>query len=213
MNFKRIRIYACSYGKFGRTDIQPQNWTDVNSFGYMISEDLSLELINRSKPGASFYHLFLRINNDLTNDKIQNTDLILIQVPTIFRKYIDDEFSIKPHYIDTDNVSKVYFENIFNQEEETNKTISLILTLKSILGNNLFYNFVDGYEHFSRCSSPILFKLIKDDKHFLSINWEIFGEMFTKNMKFPCNHPNLEGHKHLANLYLELLKNRKFINY
>jgi hypothetical protein len=195
MMFKNLRIYACSHGKFGSTNQTPHEWFDENSFGWFMASSLKLNLINKSRPGASNYEIFQIIYDDL--ESITNDDLILVQWSHVCRAWSHDGV-IMPHT--ARKVAKIYYKNLYNEIQETNKVLGYTLLLENCI-KNFYFNFADGSNYFEEISNNT-FSMFNTKKNYLKVN-----DRHISN----CFYPNLEDGFHLNKQSLELLS-KKYID-
>lgn len=201
-NYNRLIVYACSFGWSGA--VNPYiPWYLDNSFPDLLSRKLNLQLDNRSMPGTNPESQFHSILYDIEQNKILETDFVIIQWTHVDRIFSDRWGSLMPH-IDDQNI-RWYYEHVYNISYSVNKLLSYINTLETILPN-LHHNFADGIKYIRDHGSSVLVNKLENikyigfsEKSIVHHLWDIAGD--NKKFNYPCCHPTKEGHDLIASLY------------
>ena len=196
-----LYVYACSHGKFGTTYNKPHSehhWEDKNSFPQIIADSLNVELINRSQPGCSNFHIFQNILNDI--DKIQSTDIVIIRWTYISRAWKSNWTTVMEHMIvDGDEVANMYYKDLYNPLQAFSSIVAYTYYLKSKLNCKFYYTFSDNKNYIKSINKP-LYKDFCNSEEWLDV------VSVPENELFKCRHANELGHKTTAKFYIEHIK-------
>jgi len=202
----KLHLYACSYGLYG-TAVGPDahKWTDENSFGSLLASRLHLEFVNRSRAGASNFHLMKRVLADLDKNNFNENDIVLIQWTYLDRAYHnDDDLCVMPH----DKSHTDYYTTYYNDLQSLINVISYTSYIKSKIKCKLFFTLVDLTSTIENISTSLFRELVFDDSFLLKgakTPIHYFWELGDKELVLPCHHPSLKGHQVLADIYYSLL--------
>ena len=195
---KNLRICACSHGRMGSTDEDPELWTDEHSFGWYMAKNLNLTFINRSQEGACNFHIFKNIYDDLPY--ITDEDLVLVQWSYVDRAHTHENYTIMPHR--NTKTTKVYYKHFYDDLQEINKVLGFTSLLDSIVPN-FYFNFANGSD-LMEYYSPLTFKSLKNKKNYLNINSKQITYKFHSHL-IDRFHLTETGHEILAEKYVDKL--------
>jgi hypothetical protein len=201
---KNLRIYACSHGKMGSTNDKSETWLDEKSFGWFMSNKLNLNFINKSQAGASNFHIFKNIYDDL--DYITNQDLVLVQWTYVDRAYCCTEFdTIMPQR--SGKIARVYYKNLYDDLQEIN-TVFGYNSLLELLIPNFYFNFSNG-SNMLQYYSPKTFQVLSSKKNYLAINKDQLSNKFSSHL-IDGFHLTEKGQELLSEKYIDRLLHLKY---
>lgn len=211
--FDRFICYACSFGKNGHV-LPNEKWFNEGGFPDLISKHYGIELVNESRPGTNADFQFQQVLSDLQSGKLTSNDLIMVQW-TFSNRYNDDSrpgCSFMPH-VDIPELAWTY-TNIYNEKMATDKIMSYTLAVNSLLPGNVVFGFAQGIDHFKNVGNQNLYnKMIKETKivAYNYIDLVTDARVHTDyNVIHQCFHPNDDGHRYIAQKYIDGLDD--FIN-
>jgi hypothetical protein len=196
---KNLRLYACSHGLVEKPKTSNYGvWISEDSFGWHMAQKLNLNFVNKSQAGASNYHIFEIIYNDLTS--ITDEDLVLVQWSYTDRAYYKKFETIMPST--SGKISRVYYKYLYYELQEISKVFGFTTMLQSMI-SNFYFNFVDGSDFFNTHSSKT-FAIINNTPNFLNINRKRLPMLYP-NKLVDGVHFNKNGHKLLSEKYVDTL--------
>jgi hypothetical protein len=196
-----LYVYACSHGKFGSTHNKSHTehlWTDKNSFSKIMSTELDANLVNRSQPGCSNFHIFQNILNDI--DKIRSTDTVVIRWTYISRTWKDGSYTVMQHMIDEGDITaNIYYKELYNPLQSLSSIVCYTHYLKFKLNCKFYYTISDN-KNYIKSINKMLYKDFINDTGWMDV------VDIPKNELFECGHANELGHKTTANFYIKHIR-------
>lgn len=202
---RRFVVYACSFGLNGSMQpFTPFNKEDL-SWPQIVATHYNFHLNNRSRPGTNIDTQFQTILSDFQLNNIKPDDFILVQWTHTDRYFSEKTGTVFP----TTEGKEVewLFTEIYNKQYAINKLIGYMTTLDS-LGINVYHSFADGYNHIKDNTSPVLHKILNNFKYvgFNDIGYFWHLAEIDQSFLHQCCHPNDNGHKFIAEKYIENIK-------
>lgn len=215
-----LYIYACSFGYYGHASDKLPNkeqWTNENCFGYILSNQLNLNLINRSFAGASNFLIFQTVLDDIKNQKHLPTDTVIIQWTHINRTPTQSGYTIMPHSTSSNDknlnlTSNVYYKELHFDLQSLANIVGYTKYIESVINCKLYYSFVDDHDMVKAVDSKLYADFINNE-NYISLNksgiYKFLRSFNTSDVFFPCTHPSKLGHEKIAEAYLSSINNKK----
>ena len=220
MKYNRITAYACSFGLHGA--IEPDiPFVHENSWIDMLGKHYGIPVDNRSLPGTNPDIQFRKILDHIRDGVIQPTDFVLIQWTFVERTYSEKYNTIMPAYHDDGPLDKKdragvewFYHHIYDDEYYMNKLLSYVHTIDALLPN-VHHSFASGLKRVIRTGHITLKNKLKETKYigvndinFIFMLRELgHSEGNTYRYIYPCGHPRVNGHRVIADRYIETTHN------
>jgi len=234
---KRLYVYACSYGKFGHVcqppsalgapvssnpkpcpicsqypDIANESWVDNRSFPQLMANDLGLDLVNRSFPGASNYKLFTFFLDDLP--QMDFGDMVFFQWTHINRAWYakDPRRSVMVHnHPEFEGIANFYYEHFYDDRQSLSQLIGLSMYVKHRTPGKYYFGTADPYDTFNNIDSLLCADLYNMEECINPKKANVIMDILNQynTTKFHCGHPNEYGHQRVAEEYLKNIRELK----